>query len=150
MCDPGHLSHCRHIFLGGHLEAKIEGTLKRACFTYNLLTKVTFFSLPPQYKLDSLRLVCVWFWSPYLLVSRPLHFFTTNCVFTRKMCGEVNRHPSHLSHLVIDLDFFIPRTYKIAGWVHRFFFLSYLEMQIWQFFRNNCHIANCHILTISK
>ena len=36
------------------------------------------------------------------------------------MCTEVIRHPSHLSHLVIDLDFFTPRnelTLKNAGWV---------------------------------
>ena len=30
------------------------------------------------------------------------------------------------------------------------FFLSYFEIQIWQFFQNNCHIANCHISVFSK
>ena len=33
---------------------------------------------------------------------------------------------------------------------HRFFFVSYFQIQIWQFFRNNCHIANCHISICSK
>ena len=37
------------------------------------------------------------------------------------------------------------------GSCHRFFLLlSYFEIQIWQFFRNNCHIANCHIFICSK